>query len=329
MSNDVREDSMARLADVARKAGVSVATASRALVRPEMVAERTRQRVRDAAIELGFRYHPSAQALATGRSRLLALLVPDLTNPFYAPIIAGAQRAAEESGNDLLVVVTEESPERERQLIDRLRDRVDGFLAIAPRGAGSLFTSLDVPLVLVDRRVRGVPSVVVDTPGGLAELGAHLAELGHRRIAYLGGPRGSWADPRRLEGLQRGLDHEVVAFGPLPPTFEAGSDIVDELLASECTAAVAYNSALFLGLLYRLAQLGVRVPESLSVCCADNLAGLGLAVPEATTLHVPAEEAGSSAVDMVLGFVDGRSPEPRNRSVAVQLVIGKTTAAPR
>ncbi|MEU5853254.1 LacI family DNA-binding transcriptional regulator [Saccharopolyspora shandongensis] len=324
----MREDAMARLADVARKAGVSVATASRALVRPEMVAERTRQRVRDAAIELGFRYHPSAQALATGRSRLLAMIVPDLTNPFYATIIAGAQRAAEEAGNDLLVVVSDESPERERTLIDRLRDRVDGFVAIAPRGPASLFTLPDVPMVLVDRRARGVPSVVIDTPGGLHEMGAHLAGLGHRRIAYLGGPRGSWADPRRLDGLRNGSGHEVVAFGPLPPTFDAGNRIADELVASGCTAAVAYNSALFLGLMYRLATLGVQVPEQLSVCCADDLAEFGLAVPEATTLHVPTEDAGASAVRTLLGVVDGRPPEPRHRSVPVELVIGATTAAP-
>jgi DNA-binding LacI/PurR family transcriptional regulator len=319
---------MARLADVARKAGVSVATASRALVRPEMVAERTRQRVRDAANELGFRYHPSAQALATGRSRLLALIVPDLTNPFYATIIAGAQRAAEEAGNDLLVVVSEESPERERTLIDRLRDRVDGFVAIAPRGPTSLFSAADVPLVLVDRRMRGVPSVVIDTPGGLGEMGAHLAELGHRRIAYLGGPRGSWTDPRRLERLRSGSGVEVVAFGPLPPTFEAGNRIADELLASGCTAAVAYNSALFLGLMYRLATFGVPVPDQLSVCCADDLAELGLAVAEATTLHVPAEDAGTAAVRTLLGLVDGRQPEPRHQLVPVDLVVGKTTATP-
>ncbi|MGP4018377.1 LacI family DNA-binding transcriptional regulator [Saccharopolyspora sp. 5N708] len=320
-------NSMARLADVARKAGVSVATASRALVRPEMVAERTRQRVRDAAVELGFRYHPSAQALATGRSRLLALIVPELTNPFFAPIIAGAQRTAEAAGNDLLVVVGE-SAEREQALIDRLRDRVDGFLALAPRAPAALFAAVDVPLVLVNRRVRGVPSVVVDTPSGLGEMGAHLASLGHRRIAYVGGPRGSWTDPRRLAALQRGLAHEVVVFGPLPPTFEAGSRIVDELLDSGCTAAVAYNSALFLGLMYRLATRGVRVPDQLSACCADDLAELGLAVPEATALHVPAEEAGASAVRALLDLVDGRPPEPRHRLVAVDLVVGGTTAAP-
>ncbi|MCI2423664.1 LacI family transcriptional regulator [Saccharopolyspora sp. K220] len=318
---------MARLADVARKAGVSVATASRALVRPEMVAERTRQRVRDAAAELDFRYHPSAQALATGRSRLLALIVPELTNPFFAPIIAGAQRTAEAAGNDLLVVVGE-SAERVRALIDRLRDRVDGFLALAPRAPSSVFTSVDVPLVLVDRRMRGVPSVVVDTASGLGAMGAHLASLGHRRIAYLGGPRGSWSDPRRLAELRRGLAHEVVVFGPLPPTFEAGSRIVGELLDSGCTAAVAYNSALFLGLLYRLATLGVRVPEELSVCCADDLAGLGLAVPEATALHVPAEDAGASAVRTLLGLVEGRSPQPRHQLVGVDLVVGRTTAVP-
>ncbi|QIZ35490.1 LacI family DNA-binding transcriptional regulator [Saccharopolyspora sp. ASAGF58] len=201
-------------------------------------------------------------------------------------------------------------------------------VAITPRGPASLFGAADVPLVLVDRRMRGLPSVVIDTPGGLHEMGAHLAALGHRRIAYLGGPRGSWTDPRRLEGLRIGSGQQVVAFGPLPPTFEAGNRVADKLVASGCTAAVAYNSALFLGLMYQLATLGVRVPDQLSVCCADDLAELGLAVPDATTLHVPADDAGVSAVRTLLGLVDGRPPEPRHQLVPVELVIGKTSAEP-
>ncbi|NBE54550.1 LacI family DNA-binding transcriptional regulator, partial [Streptomyces boluensis] len=294
---------MKKLEDVAREAGVSASTVSRALSRPDMVSEATRTRVLEAAERLGYRHNSAARALVTGRTGLLAFSVPSLANPFYAPVIAGAQDAAEEAGCELIVVVTDGSPEREQALFTRLAERVDGFAAAAPTSVGTQLSAAArrLPLVTVNRRVRGVSSVVVDTPSGMGALGAHLAALGHRRIAYLGGPEGSWLDPRRLSGLRAAVPEcEVVALGPYPPEFEAGVRAVAGVLDAECTAVIAYSSTLLIGLLHRITMLGLRAPDDLSLACADDLSAAGLAMPDVTALHVPAAEAGRRAVERLL-----------------------------
>ncbi|MCO6009740.1 LacI family transcriptional regulator [Actinoallomurus purpureus] len=326
-----------RLADVARIAGVSVSTASRALSRPEMVAAGTRERVAAAAERVGFRFHPSARALTTGRTGLLALCVPTLANPLYAPVVEGAQRAAEEIGNEILVVVGEGSAEREFGLFERLRDQVDGFIAVRPHGGERALADLrrGKPLVVVNRRMRGVSSVVFDTPGGLREIAERLTALGHRRVAYIGGPEGSWMDPMRRAALEWPLTEAggtVVTLGPYPPTFESGMDAAGELLTTGSTAAVAYNSMTLLGLLHRLTVLGVRVPDDLSLACADDLTGVGLAHPDIMALHVPAQDAGELAVRELMAEIDARAAghdaRPRHRVIPVDLVGGDAAAPP-
>ncbi|WP_405690425.1 LacI family DNA-binding transcriptional regulator [Streptomyces sp. NBC_01185] len=313
---------MARLEDVAREAGVSASTVSRALSRPDMVSEATRARVVAVAESLGYRHNSAARALVTGRTGLLAFSVPSLANPFYAPVLAGAQEAAEEAGCELIVVVTNGSSAREQALYDRLAERVDGFAAAAPLAAGPLLTDVArrLPLVTLDRRVRGVSSVVIDTPSGLGDLGAHLSGLGHRRIAYLGGPEGSWLDPRRLRGLREAAtDCEVRALGPYPPEFEAGVRAAEAVLDSGCTAVVAYSSTLLLGLLHRMTMLGVTTPGDISLACADDLSAAGLAMPDVTALRVPAAEAGRRAVERLLHLVSSGAEGAGHQLLPVEL----------
>ncbi|MFC8228891.1 LacI family DNA-binding transcriptional regulator [Streptomyces sp. NPDC057287] len=322
---------MARLEDVAREAGVSASTVSRALSRPDMVSAATRTRVVAVAERLGYRHNSAARALVTGRTGLLAFSVPSLANPFYAPVIAGAQEAAEEAGCELIVVVTNGSPARERALFDRLAQRVDGFAAAAPLSPSPLLTEVAgrLPLVTLNRRVRGVSSVVIDTPSGLGELGAHLSGLGHRRIAYLGGPEGSWLDPRRLRGLREAApDCEVLALGPHPPEFEAGVRAADAVLDSDCTAVVAYSSTLLLGLLHRMTMLGVTTPGDVSLACADDLSAAGLAMPDVTALHVPAAEAGRRAVERLLHLVSTGAEGAGHQLLPVELRARASTGRP-
>ncbi|MFE1952845.1 MULTISPECIES: LacI family DNA-binding transcriptional regulator [Streptomyces] len=324
---------MARLEDVARAAGVSASTVSRALSRPDMISESTRHRVLAAAEELGYRHNAAARALVTGRTGLLAFSVPSLANPFYAPVIAGAQEAAEKAGCELIVVVTDGSPEREKALMDRLADRVDGFAAAGPRSTGDTLAAVArrLPLVTLNRRVRGASSVVIDTPAGMTGLGAHLAGLGHRRIAYLGGPdAGSWLDPRRLRALRESVpDREVVALTPYPPEFEAGVRATDAVLETGATAVVAYSSTLLLGLLHRMTTLGLSAPGDFSLACADDLSAAGLALPDITALHVPAAEAGRRTVERLLELAAGsRGESATHQLLPVELLVRTSTGSP-
>ncbi|MGW7519903.1 LacI family DNA-binding transcriptional regulator [Streptomyces sp. NPDC054796] len=322
---------MATLADVAREAGVSKATASRALMRPDMVATDTLERVRAAAERLGFQANRAARALTTGRTGMVGLIVPTLANPFFAPLVLGAQRAAEETDSHLLVAVSEYSAEREEALAARLSQQVDGLVMVAPVGEDAALReqARRRPLVLVDRRVGRLPAVVLDTASGTSELVGHLLELGHRTLGYVSGPPGSWADERRREAIARRTEEgggRLRVLGPLPPTFDAGIAVAGEL-PGEVTAVIAYNSFLALGLLHGLTAAGVRVPGRVSLAAADGLTALGATTPGVTALDVPVEEAGALAVTRLLEVGAGVRRTVSTR-LPTRLRVRESTAPP-
>lgn len=314
------------LADVAEAAGVSTATASRALNRPDMVAEPTRTLVTEAAHKLGFQPNRAARALITGQTGLVGLIVPTLANPYFAPLILGAQEAAAEAGCHVLVVSCEHSAEHERRLIDRLAAQVDGFIMVAPSSSDAAIGRIadTYPLVLVDRRIGTTPAVVLDTACGVGALADHLFALGHRRVAYLGGPEGSWIDERRRETL-RERDLSLHELGPMPPKFDAGIAAA-ERIESGVSAVIAYNSYVALGLLHGLQARQCPVPERLSLASADDLTALGATTPSITGLRVPVETAGRTALALLSGVFEGDRPLPER--IATELVVRDSTKAP-
>ncbi|MGY0489333.1 LacI family DNA-binding transcriptional regulator [Streptomyces sp. WG-D5] len=323
---------MATLMDVARAAGVSKATASRALQRPDMVAEGTRSRVREAADRLGFQPNAAARALTTGRTGLVGLIVPTLSNPFFAPLVIGAQQAAEDTESHLLIAVSEYDAEREAALADRLSEQADGLIMVTPVGSDAALRERfrRRPLVLVDRQVGRLPAVVADTAAGLAELLEHLLELGHREIAYVSGPAGSWADEQRRTALTAQAARagaRIAVLGPLPPTFDAGIEASREL-PDGATAVLAYNSYLALGLLHGLGVAGRRVPDDISLAAADDLSTLGATTPPVTALDVPLRQVGTLAVTRLHELVDGQRRTVTSRVPAAP-VLRASTAPPR
>ncbi|MEU7488882.1 LacI family DNA-binding transcriptional regulator [Streptomyces sp. NPDC042319] len=323
---------MATLADVARAAGVSKATASRALTRPEMVTEASREKVRAAAERLGFQPNRSARALTTGRTGMIGLIVPTLANPFFSPLVLGAQRAAEEADGHLLISVSEYSAEREAALADRLGEQADGVVMVAPVGTDAVLRerARHRPLILVDRRVGRLPAVVLDAEEGADRLAGHLLELGHREIAYVSGPPGSWADTRRRAALAErtaAAGARLHVLGPLPPTFDAGIAAAGQLPGG-ATAVLAYNSYLTLGLLHGLRAAGLRVPADVSVAAGDDLSALGVTDPPVTALRVPVEEAGATAVRRLLDLCAGAGTRTTTR-LAPGLEVRASTAPPR
>lgn len=291
---------MPNLGEVARAAGVSKATASRALAHPDLVAKKTRERVVDAATRLGFQPNRAARALTTGRTGIAGLLVPTLTNPFFGPLVTGAQRAAEATDSQLLVAVSEFSAQRERELIRRLLEQADGLVLVAPVGDDASLRELaeTCPLVLVDRMVGRLPSVLLDTVAGAAELTTHLLGLGHRHLTYISGPEHSWVDPRRRAAMRSRTDAvgaRLDVLGPKQPTFASGVQAVSEL-SEDTTAVLAFNSYVALGALHGLHAADVRVPEQISLTATDDLSALDATTPGVTALSVPVEEAGRLAM---------------------------------
>ncbi len=328
-----------RLEDVARAAGVSKATASRALSRPSLVASSTRERVQQLAAEMGLNLNPAARALFTGRTGALAMIVPSLTNPYFAPILAGAQQELA-TGNGHALIAASDGGVGEIELAQSLLGHADGALLIAPRADEDDIRQLAtrMPLVVIDRHVRGVPAFVADTPRGVGQLLAHLTRLGHRRFGYVGGPDGSSLDRLRIAAAKRrattvGGSVEVV--GSATPELDTGLRLAARWpFSPEVSAVVAYSSFIALGLLIGLRERGVDVPGQVSIAAVDHLAAVGGAIAAdsrdgtgalLTSLRVPLEELGRAAASAL------RTAPPaldaRVTKIRTELVEGRSTAA--
>ena len=253
-----------RLADVAALAGVSKATASRALSRPELVLPETAARVLAAAEQLGFVANRAARQLARGRSGLVALVVPTLENSYFTPVIAGAQALAGEHDVQLTVAVHPLAHPDELVAFERLSAQVDGFIVVAPRGPDEVVAAAasSKPTVLVDREVAGLSSVVADTAAAFGSLVARLVDDGHERIVYVGGPEGSWQDAQRTEAVTRAAHGRasLVRLGPFPSTFAAGVSVLPAVLEARATAVVPYATAIGLGLMFALGRPARLLP---------------------------------------------------------------------
>src|SRR3954452_13514295 len=314
------------LHDVAREAGVAVSTVSRALSDPQRVNERTREHVQAVARRMGYRPNRLAQALPTGRTGMLAVLVPDITNPHHFGIIRGAEAQARAAGSTLVIADTQESPELEAAHLDRLGSALDGVVLGASRLPEDALRDLAarLPAVLYNRRVEGLASVVTDPVAGSRQIVEHLAALGHRSLAYLGGPETAWTDAERWRDLSAaGAEHgvRVLRWGPFPATLAGGPGAADVGLATGATALVAFNDLIAIGVLRRLAARGVPVPGQLSVVGYDDIFGADFCSPPLTTVAAPVTEAGRLLVETLLA---GRDPAPE-LTVPSHLVVREST----
>lgn len=310
---------MATLADVAQLAGVSKATASRALSKPEMVLPVTVQRVLDAAAKLGFEPNHIARALARGRSGVLALVVPTLDNAFFTPIIGGAQRRATEEGLQLTVAVHPLESVTELRAFDRLSRQVDGFVVVAPRGTDDLVLAAGShkPTVLVDREIAAMPSVVADTATAFGSLVERFIDEGHTRIAYLGGPAGSWQD-RQREAAVRAAAHgraHLDVLGPFPSTFAAGLSISSAVRATGATAVVPYATAIGLGVQYQMLATGDIHPPL--VISSERAIVDALGIRGVPAIDVDGEQLGRMATELLLECIASPDSVATHQRLAV------------
>ena len=329
---------MIKLDDVARASGVSISTVSRALSEPERVAEATRRRIYAAVRELGYRPNRAASLLRSGRTGSLGLLVPDLENPYFASLTKGVQARAQEAGMAVLVADSDENLRRETDLVGQLAQQTDGVLVASPRILDLDVAALDgTPSILINAEAPGLPSVSVDYADATMQAVAHLHALGHRRIAYVGGPAGSSADARRRDGLtqadERFSDVQIVDLGAFSPRVEGGEAAADLAVGSGATGIIAFNDLVAVGLLAMLARRGIAVPDQLSVVGYDDILVSRLATPTLTTMRVDIRGVGEAAVQM---FVDLTKRRPKTRAGAAderrtmptRLVVRESTAAP-
>jgi DNA-binding LacI/PurR family transcriptional regulator len=313
---------------------VSVATVSRSFTSPASVATVTRERVLAVAADLHYAPNRAARGLITGRTGNVGVIVPDLGNPYFHAVLKGAQARARRADYAVFVADGQESAAEEESLINAMSKQVDGIVLCSSRLAPARLAALDMKptVVLLNRRVPGRPSVVVDSADGMKQAVAHLAELGHRRCAFISGPRRSWSNQQRQRGLRVAAAHhgiEVVALGPVAPQFESGVQLAAEVLRTEVTAVLAYNDLVAVGILSRLAEAGVRVPDELSVVGFDDIPLAAMVTPPLTTVALPTAAAGEAAVEVLLARLDGPGDtEPTARKLPAKLVVRSSTGPP-
>jgi LacI family transcriptional regulator len=295
--------------DVAQASGVHISTVSRTFTAPHLVNADTRERVLAAARQLGYRPNRAARGLITGRTNNIGLVVADIANPFFPPLIKAAEGRAREHDHLLFVGDTDEDPEVEEDLVRAFIKQVDGVLLCGPRMSDERIRALEqeVNLVIVNRDVPGMPTVVMDVAYGARSMAEHLIGLGHKVIGLGTGPGGSWASReirRAVLSQIRGRDAEVRVMGPNPPTEEGGRALARRVVAEGVTAVMAYNDLVAVGVMEGLAEDGVRVPEDVSVAGIDDIALSRLTRPRLTTVATPSAAAGRAAVDLLLAGDD-------------------------
>ncbi|GAA2909785.1 LacI family transcriptional regulator [Microbacterium keratanolyticum] len=327
-----KRNGRATLADVAAAAGVSKSTASRAFSRPELIRPENVERIRRIAAELGYTADPRARALSTGRTANIAVIVPDIANPFFPPLVRAVESGAERAELAVFLGDTDESASRERVLVDRLEKQVDGFVLASPRLPDAQIRELAerVPTVLINRDIPGVHRVLVDAATGVREAVELLIALGHRAIAYLAGPPESWADQQRRDAVVQAAAHAGLALSVLElgrPSYEAGRECVGSMIATGATAAIAFDDVIAHGVLAGFATLGREVPADFSVIgCDDVLAATTF--PALTTISGGSAASGAAALDTLLALIDGEHPEQRT-AIAGHLVHRASVSAVR
>jgi LacI family transcriptional regulator len=330
-----------RLVDVAERAGVSLATASRALAGRDGVSEEVASRVRQVSRELGYVANPYARTLAGGASSTVGLVVHQIDDPYFSEIAGGVIEVAGEEGLFVQICHSGRDPEQElRQLRHLVAQRV-GIILIAGSGYNdpgveaaaraelSAFQNLGGRVAVIGRHALGVDAVVPDNEAGGRALAEHLLELGHRRIAVAAGTAGLTTVADRLAGVssalqRRGLSLDSLAVVKCDFTRDGGRVAAEQILRDhpETTAIVALNDAMAIGVLSTLRAHRIPVPERMSVVGFDDVAVAADLAPSLTTIRLPMTDMGRMALTLAL---KPRSARPRRRSTGHSLVVRDST----
>lgn len=320
--------------DVARAAGVAPSTVSRALAKPGRVSFKTAENVRRVAEELGYRSGRMDLAGPERRTGMLGMIVADIANPVFVGMIRGADRESTAHDLTLLVVESQESVDVERRAVDRLTPVVDGLILSSSRMSVPSIRGLAkrTPVVVLNRAVSEVASVVSDNVNAIKKATEHLAGLGHRSVCYLAGPDASWADGVRWRGLKEAgveLDLPVRRLGPFPPTIRGGSEAAEQWSDRPATAVIAYNDLMAIGFVQAVIAAGRSVPRDVSVVGFDNIVDARLVEPPLTTIAAPLVSIGSTGVSYLVNRREWRPETAGPVLLPARLVVRESTGPRR
>jgi len=325
---------------VARQAHVSIATVSRTINHVPTVNPKLAKRVWEAIRELNYYPNTQARALVSGRSRMLGLIVSEITNPFFPELIQGFEDVAVENGYEILIGSTNYEPDRMQRCIRRMVERNAEGVAVMTFGIEQpLLDQLadrNVPLVFVDVAPNrpGMSVLKVDYHHGIRQGVQHLAALGHRRIAFVSGPLRLHSAQSRLAAVKKALsecgipvDETLLVEGD--HTMEGGMTATERLMSQKDmpTAIMCSNDMLAIGVLHELSRTGMRVPDDLSVIGFDDIHMAAMVIPPLTSIQMSRTDLASAAVSALRGHLEG-APK-REYKIDTRLVVRESTGFPR
>ncbi len=329
---------MANIHEVAKRAGVSIATVSRVMSRPEAVAANTRRKVMQAVAQLGYAPNSAGKHLRTAKSGKLLVIVPDISNPFYSRILQSIEETAQRAGYAVLLGDTQQDANREERYAQMLRRREAEGLIVLGHGIPAAATAMSeessaAPIVSGCEVNRGmnIPGVHIDNHAAARDAMEHLYGLGHRRIALVTGPMVSALSRDRLQGATSAArSHEAerdltVVNGDF--TIESGQAAAEHLLARRepPTAIFCFNDQMAIGAMNVARVRGRQVPTDLSIVGFDDISFARYTVPPLTTVAQPVREIGQETVRLLLGILNGGTVAAVSVILRHQLIVREST----
>lgn len=320
----------ATLKDVAKAAGVSLASASYAVNRTGSLGDDTRTHILKVAEELGYRQNLAAKAARTGKTGAIGLVVPDMTNPFFPSLAQSVVQRARQNGYSVFVTDTEGDQDQESQVIRQLIDRgVDGIVWFPVNDQNSIGKiATDIPIIVLDRTVSGFECIQADYGEGGKLASEHLLELGHRRIGIIAGPLDVKSMRDRCEAAREAVERsgEVAFFVENAFSTELSKTVADAISSQLATAVFCGSDLIAIGVMRHARQSGIKVPEELSIVGFDDIPWAEYCTPGLTTVEMPVDEMATEAVDAVIRKIEGESDANRRVVFGVSLVTRNSTA---
>ena len=331
----------ASIKDIARAAGVSHSTVSRALRDSPLVNRKTTEEIQRVARDLGYRASAVARGLVTRQTRTIGVVVTTISDPFVSEVVSGIELAANDNGYSVFLADSNADPTREKNVVHSFAERrVDGIVVTSSR-VGALYTpmlsEMMVPIVLINNQHPGqfVHSVMIDNLEGARQAVSYLIGLGHRRIAYVGDRYGHQSDTERFAGCREALERaalpflpELVVHGDGRP--EGGSSALETLLglSHPPTAIFCYNDLTALGVLRSIQTRKLRVPADISLVGFDDLFFSSYTQPRLTTVRQPMRQMGLMAMECLLKLMSGKQSAEAIK-VPAELIVRESTGAPK
>jgi LacI family transcriptional regulator len=328
---------MVTIRDVARRAGVSVASASRALNGQPSVTATTREKIEAAARALNYVPHVGARSLTRNKSDAIGVVLPDLFGEFFSEIIRGIDRVAHGHGLQLFLSNMHGSPREASQAVAAMRGRVDGLIVMAPDGKPVVGAKVRVPgppLVVLSSAgpIKGVSTVGIDNVGGARAMTDHLVSSGYRRIAFVSGPRANPDSQQRLAGFRDALARLTGERSPvvIPGDFteSSGAEAARLLISSGARfdAIFCANDMMAVGCMQTLADAGIVVGRDIGVAGFDDIPIAHYVAPSLTTMNVGVAELGAAAAERLIAIINGEEKPGKTTVLEVRLMRRESTA---